>query len=522
MGAKQKTEIAEAQEELQLAIESLKIDYFANDEGETIGDYLLNNQEDLQNALGTNDILVENGSIIYKGVEFTVDSNGKITGSEVVEVSNKPEKEVTDDYPEWTKLNNISKTGGFDSNNKVNMPKLGSQLTAVTLTSDISEYNEDGAWYNYEAQTGTTDGKTSKWANAVTTDADGNITGFYVWIPRYAYKITSGYNQSGNEINPEDGTKGAGTIEVKFLKGTTNEFADGSGTAETNPSKITYTDDKQNEWLVHPAFSADASIGGGFGSNGGIAGIWVAKFEMSAFVDNETTVRKDLGGLSSSSTIKLNCIPEVESATGLEVEKIFDLSYNFNRKLDSHLLKNSEWGAVAYLAHSQYGRNGTEITINDFTDSDYNDYTGGSNTGKKYVNNENQTTTGNAYGIYDLSGGKYEYVANNLGLGNSNYLGTVQNARDKYENIYKFEGTYMGFAGNVLKNEKVKGDAGYETGRWFEDDYWTNFYFPTFLRGGSVTSGSNAGLFCCSCKESVSVWPRFPNMFGCYLIVWQE
>ena len=27
-------------------------------------------------------------------------------------------------------------------------------------------------------------------------------------------------------------------------------------------------------------------------------------------------------------------------------------------------MKNSEWGAVAYLAHSQYGRNGHEITIN--------------------------------------------------------------------------------------------------------------------------------------------------------------
>ena len=31
---------------------------------------------------------------------------------------------------------------------------------------------------------------------------------------------------------------------------------------------------------------------------------------------------------------------------------------------DSHLMKNSEWGAVSYLSQSKYGLDGTEIVIN--------------------------------------------------------------------------------------------------------------------------------------------------------------
>ena len=48
----------------------------------------------------------------------------------------------------------------------------------------------------------------SKWANAMTKDGS-----MWVWIPRYAYKIT--YKSS----NKSEG----GTIEIAFLKDTTNE-----------------------------------------------------------------------------------------------------------------------------------------------------------------------------------------------------------------------------------------------------------------------------------------------------------
>ena len=42
--------------------------------------------------------------------------------------------------------------------------------------------------------------------------------------------------------------------------------------------------------------------------------------------------------------------------------------YGLNKNTtDSHLIKNSEWGAVAYLSESKYGLNGTNIYINNAT-----------------------------------------------------------------------------------------------------------------------------------------------------------
>lgn len=110
--------------------------------------------------------------------------------------------------------------------------------------------------------------------------------------------------------------------------------------------------------------------------------------------------------------------------------------YGFSQNCNPHQMKNSEWGAVAYLTHSKYGRNGTEVTINNFyieSGSSSRPTSNSSNfcikTGYSSTNGisgeANQTdvvlynsgtgylssTTGHVYGIYDLSGGAYEYVA---------------------------------------------------------------------------------------------------------------
>lgn len=97
----------------------------------------------------------------------------------------------------------------------VNSPRLKGNMTPI----------------NYIAET--QDG--SKWANAMTKDGS-----MWVWIPRYAYKITQGYH-----------TSTAGTIEVAFLD-TNNNFLNttDTGTIETDPSKITYTGTSQDQWLV--------------------------------------------------------------------------------------------------------------------------------------------------------------------------------------------------------------------------------------------------------------------------------
>lgn len=65
------------------------------------------------------------------------------------------------------------------------------------------------------------------------------------------------------------------------------------------------------------------------------------------------------------------------------------------------MLKNMKWGAVAYLSYSKYGKK-SEITIN----NDFAYFTGGG----AYKTNVAQSTTGNITGVYDMSGGAWEYM----------------------------------------------------------------------------------------------------------------
>ena len=84
--------------------------------------------------------------------------------------------------------------------------------------------------------------------------------------------------------------------------------------------------------------------------------------------------------------------------TGIQLGDLFNISLNFNKKLNSHMLKNSEWGAVSYLADSLYGN----VPLSNIQNS-----SGGGN----YVQNIGQSTTNNVYGIYDMHGGMSESVA---------------------------------------------------------------------------------------------------------------
>ena len=100
--------------------------------------------------------------------------------------------------------------------------------------------------------------------------------------------------------------------------------------------------------MTHPAFLAFNTTG-----------MWVGKFETgydgatssSGAQKNTTEVNKVI--------VKSN----VYSWRNIQVANAFTVSYNYQRELDSHMMKNTEWGAVAYLSHSIYGIN-YEIGIN--------------------------------------------------------------------------------------------------------------------------------------------------------------
>lgn len=181
--------------------------------------------------------------------------------------------------------------------------------------------------------------------------------------------------------------------------------------------------------------------------------------------------------------------------------------------IDTHLMKNTEWGAIAYLSSSSYGKTG-EIWIN----PNSNSITGQAGTSASatattstYAYNNlnygiNASTTGNTYGVYDMSGGANEYLAAFLNNGNSSlttYGSSIVNAAAKYKDMYMV-GSSDTNALNYEANSSTKGDALYETsssGSGSTSSWYSEYAgMPTlnnqiFIRGGSYNSASNAGVY---------------------------
>ena len=453
--SKEETQVKSAEEKVKLAITGSY---------DTTGNINESNFEtEVTRQGGTSTINAGKATVQIDGYTFWVDLG---TG-EMEMIVSVEQPENTPEYWEATGKTDRNWYSYMDiaSNTKVkaNTPQLKGNMTPIKYTGE----NQEG----------------SKWANAMTTDGS-----MWVWIPRYAYKVTEGYH-----------TSTAGTIEVAFLD-TNNQFLNSSDTGiiETDPSKITYTNNCQDQWLVHPAFTSEAKNGGGFGE---ITGIWVAKFEASGTDGTNLAVKPGVSSMRSKTANQFYHYGQ-------------EATYGETQNLNSHMMKNSEWGAVAYLTHSKYGRNKEELAIN--TSSSY--YTG-STTDKNaiYTANKNQSTTNNATGIYDISGGAYEYVAsyvNNKGSKLQSYGGTAekdlygateeeQNTSTALKTVYAVGSTDSNTE-NYNANKGVKGDAVYETssagnttnGSWNGD--YSNFPYssrPLFKRGGNYSSGSYAGAF---------------------------
>ena len=228
------------------------------------------------------------------------------------------------------------------------------------------------------------------------------------------------------------------------------------------------------------------------------------------------------------------------------------LFINYQRELDSHMMKNTEWGAVAYLQHSAYG-SATSVRINnnsDFitgyqanneptcgntgTNEECNQYCNDRSCNTAYPNSVLSSTTNNITGIYDMSGGSFEYVmsasvnidgkvlSGQNSMYNSGFNGifgcpTCDNDTSgltelttgydwpdpKYYDMYSYSDSYLSFYRRIL------GDATGEMGPFFMVDssnlpmnsWYSNqgrFIFetsPIFYRSLQYNRGSDAGMF---------------------------
>ena len=311
------------------------------------------------------------------------------------------------------------------SQNKPNEPVLDSSMIPVYYDKTTETWkkadstNKSNNWYDYCEK---------KWANSVTVSSTNrskyrsasagteipmdDILTMQVWIPRYKYKVWN-YNADGTktsneqqiEITFEDGT--ATTGEITCTDAISGTDGDPSETCKLKSTNATCTDSTcNNKTYTHPAFT--------FG-NEEIKGFWVGKFELTGTISSITTK-------PNLSSIRNQNISAFE--TNIMNMKNSNNSYGLSSATDTHMIKNNEWGAVAYLSHSKYGTcsDGTcsEIGINN--NSSYTTGCGAeagsylSETCNVYntVTGILASTTGNIYGVYDMSGGALEYTMANI------------------------------------------------------------------------------------------------------------
>lgn len=368
--------------------------------------------------------------------------------------------------------------------------RLKLDADGITVTD---EHGNSVEWYNYDEK---------KWANAVTVDESDNITGYFVWIPRYAYSINSGYH-----------TSNVGIKKILFLQGTTNKDQNGIYHSALYES-VQYIGDRQQTYLVHPAFNF----------NGNISGFWMAKFEASSS-DNNIRI------LPGATAWKMITIGDAfDKSMAMKDSDEYGL---IGSDADTHLVKNIEWGAMSYLTSSRHGKGSKEVWINNY----YPRVTGmGSaiSASEKQVTQKNQhlvvdyktpvngmiqqSTTGNIYGIYDTNGGLWEYVAGYINT-RDQYDNTidsvaeiviVKNGNGLLESNYKYKDLYQRSSNNAdSENYNLasvrKGDGVWETSTsWNSDnsDSWfmdysrmPNTNMPFFARGGCYSLAQRSGIY---------------------------
>ena len=345
-----------------------------------------------------------------------------------------------------------------------NRPVLADGMIPITYDGSkwvkADEYGAYNNWYDYGNQ---------KWANAVmvtstkretymnadvgTVVPEADILAYYVWIPRYKYKLFNATYASGTteqliEVTFENGTSTTGTVTCTYA----------SNGAETCQNKA------NGNWYTHPAFT--------FGDTE-LKGIWVGKFETT--------------GSTTTPTIKpgITSLRDITIASMYSAGKLFRSTNYLTTKganeSDSHMIKNIEWGAVAYLKQSNYGLGITEITSNGD-----GSYLTGDGSGTSYITNTLQSTTGTVFGVYDMSGGAFENVMGNYKKTAGKSGLTVSTVPTEHIDIY---------SGTSVSASHL-GDALGETAGWYSDlALFVDSYHPWFTRGGRYMSDEEKGIF---------------------------
>ena len=388
------------------------------------------------------------------------------------------------------------------------------------VKADSSNSNSTYQWYDYDNKLWAnavlvTDTNRSTYQNASigTTVTESDILAFYVWIPRYKYKVwninkvigTDSYNAqtTGIDIVFENEKTSSGTINCTYSYATPSSSAGSPNETCTGSNGDYYT---------HPAFK--------FGSDN-VRGFWIGKFELTGS-SSKLTILPNVSSLRSQTISSFNTMIQNMQISG----NIYGLNTS-RTNTDSHMLTNYEWGAVAYLSNSNYGRctNGscTEVTINNCSSyitgigADTVSASGSSSTCTTVANKYNgekgvlASTTGNITGVYDTSGGAVEYVMGNMSSASGSYTfypssssfasSWYTTSTAKYVATYAYDSSNN--ANQTAYNKGRLGDATGEVvlstgglGSWYSDyAHFPYSSYPWFFRSGSYSDSTYAGTF---------------------------
>ena len=388
---------------------------------------------------------------------------------------------------------------------------------------------DNNNWYDYDF---------GKWANVVTVTSAtrskyqsatsgtaipmNDIETMWVYIPRYSYTIGSEdgdayYGKKGVYLNSAPTLSLPGEIDVKFIK---------KSVRNTGSAKYKVSEGVSN-WRTPDAFT--------FGDKE-LSGIWVGKFETSSSTPDAANGGGNVTNLDAM--IK----PNVPSWRNIQVANIAEVGinmmknnnrYGFNNKVvNSHAMKNSEWALPAYLSQSKYGKIGNKnyTGVNKeiyqskssecITGCSYGSPSNGATdygcqyTYEKSLEGTGSSTTGTIYGIYDMSGGAWEYMMGDYApkgekhsgmntTSNSGYTGLLQDGttfigkdflEDKYYDFYTSSDLLTACDEKACISQALN-----ETAGWYGDyTYLGTAQHPWIVRGGFFRNDSYAGVFYCS------------------------
>ena len=359
-------------------------------------------------------------------------------------------------------------------------------------------------WYDYDIQ---------EWANAVTVKETGtktrkeyqtaeagtvidmnDINTMWVWIPRYEYMFTDlGEDYAGGTQEQP------GEIKVNFISGTSSKVSD------------------ENNYKIHPAFT--------FGDKK-LTGIWYGKFETSnqeekscfsadRDCDQDIFTPEIKPGVTSWRNLKISTAFNVSRK--MQTEKYAVYGFSNSENYDTHVSKAREWGSVAYLSQSKYGKYGNsnyDIDSKKVTKSNFHITGNGFNNADTYETEEGQkaSTTGNITGVYDMNGGAWEQVmtvyadsegkprsgqdaTNNSGFNGTLFDNTKYTEGEDFPDA-KYYDLYIGGADTACNGEICYGYAYSETRGWYRSMVGVPYYLHSWVNyGGSIDMATLTGVF---------------------------